>query len=255
MASGRLEAQITVPTGGWASTLAITGGAGSPYTVTIAAGTYYPTTFLSALSTAMNAAAVGDGTFTVSASTADGTGTGQVTIAHTVETFTFTPPTAMRELLGFAAALTPAALTFTGTSCLAGLWLPDCPQDSAYGADPGHYEIDASRSVTPGGQVYALAYGRRRLLPSVRWSHVTRARARIAGEAVPGQSFESWLLATHGGTRSYFVGAPPVRVYAGAADASPYATLYLTRPDATAMDRPAAPWHGLYSVEIAGYAQ
>lgn len=256
MSSGRLEAQITVPTGGWSASLSIT-GIGGPYAISFAAGaTYYPSTFVAALETALDAASGSDGDFTVSLNRTDDTGTGVVTIAHATQTFTLTSVSAaLLDLLGFASDLTPAALSFAGTSGMRGLWLPDCPIDSPYGAEAGHYEFDRSRSITPSGVVSSLVFAERRRHPAIRWSHVTRARARAAAESAPVRSFETWFRDTHGGACSYFVGSPLVRVYSDAADASPFATLYLDTPDGTAMERAAAPWNGLYPIEIGGYAQ
>ena len=66
MARGRVEARITVPTGGWSVSLTIT-AIGGPYTVTVAAGNYFPTDLLSTFQTQLDAATGGDGAFTVSA--------------------------------------------------------------------------------------------------------------------------------------------------------------------------------------------
>ena len=88
MARGRVEARITVPTGGWSVSLTIT-AIGGPYTVTVAAGNYFPTDLLSTLQTQLDAATGGDGAFTVSASWGEA-GTGLVTIAHATQTFTLT---------------------------------------------------------------------------------------------------------------------------------------------------------------------
>lgn len=256
MTYGRLEARLTVPSGGWAAQLNVT-GIGGPYALSWTAGaTYYPADLLTDLATKLNAAAVGDGTFAVAASLGDGTGTGLVTISHTVETFTLTSITStLREALGFAADLTPAALSFVGTSHQRGVWLPDCPVDSDYGSEPGHTEVDRSLSVSPEGAIWGAVYASRRHHPSIRWSHVGRAKAREAAETVAGASFEAWWLDTHGGRKSYFAGVPPVRWYASSADASPTTTLQLYKPTSTQMDRSVEGWNGLYPVEIGGYVR
>lgn len=248
---GKLEARIKLPAA-WSATLNIT-GIGGPYTLSWTSGaTYYPSDLLSDLATKLNAAAGGDGTFAVSVSTE----TGLVSITHTVQTFTLALPTDLRAILGFAADLTPAALTFTGTSALRGLWLPDCPQWGTYGAEQGHTEVDRSVSTTPAGVVHGLVYGTRKRYPAIRWTHVGRARARAAGEVTPGESFESWWLDTHGGRRSYFPGVPPVRVFASSSDASPFVTLQLTTPSSTEMSQAVEGWTGLFGpIEIGGYAQ
>ncbi len=87
MSRGRLEAQLTVPVGGWDIALTIT--AIGAFTVTVPAGNYYPTDLLATLKTQLDAASGGDGVFTVTGSFGEA-GTGKVTISHTVETFTIT---------------------------------------------------------------------------------------------------------------------------------------------------------------------
>ncbi len=76
--NGKLEAQITVPTGGWQ--IACTDDVGGPTTVTMPAGTYYHSSvgnlsedFADALATAINAAMGATWTVTVAAGEA-GTG-------------------------------------------------------------------------------------------------------------------------------------------------------------------------------------
>ena len=88
MANGKLEARITFTTA-QVMTVAITAIGGSPFTVTVAAGSYFPTALLTELQTQLDAASGADGAFTVSASIGE-SGTGLVTISHTVETITIT---------------------------------------------------------------------------------------------------------------------------------------------------------------------
>jgi hypothetical protein len=191
----------------------------------------------------------------VSMSKTDGSGSGLVTIAHATQTFTLSfTTTAFRSLLGFAASLSPAALTFTGTAAMRGVWLPDCPIDSAYGREGGHTEIDRSVSISPTGDAYGLVYSSRTFHPSFTWTHVGRARAREAAETVTAQSFESWFLDTHGGRISYFAASPQVRIYDDSDNETYAGDFYLTSPlDTTAMEKAAAPWHGLWSISVGGY--
>lgn len=253
MTCGRLEAQLTLSSA-VDLTLTIT-AIGGPYTVTIAAASYFPTTLLSTIQTQLDAASGADGAFTVSMSKTDGTGTGLVTIAHATQTFTLAIPAAFRSLLGFAADLTPAALTFTGTTCLRGVWLPDCPFDSTYGNELGHAELDRSTTITPTGAMTGLVYQSRRRHPEFRWAHVTRARAREAAETTTGQSFEAWFLDTHGGRyTTYYVACPQVKVYSDSTNDTAIGSFYLNAPSVdTSMEKIAAPWHGLWSVAIGGY--
>lgn len=250
---GRLEAQWTLAA---SQTMALTITAiGGPYTITIAAGSYYPTALAAEIQTQLDAASGSDGAFTVSISKTDETGTGILTIAHATQTFslTFTSAT-FRTALGFAADLTPAALTFSGTSTMYGVWLPDCAMDSTYGAESGQSDVDASSTVSPRGHMYGLVYQTRVRHPEFRWSHVTRARARRAAETTTSQSFESWYLLTHGGESTFFVAHPPVKVYRDSTNDTLIAAYYLDTPaSTTAMEMAARPWHGLWTVVVGGY--
>ncbi len=248
---GRLEAQITVPTGGWAISVTIT--AIGTYTVTVPAGTYYPTDLLSTFKTQLDAANGGDGTFTVSGSFGE-SGSGLVTISHTVETFTITwSNTNIRDALGFTATLTPAALTFTGTRNAQGVWLPDCPMSAARGPnDPGYVLSDRTETISPRGDVNALKFQSRTILPPVRWSHVSKASAKVVSEVTVGESFEQWWRYTHNGELSYFAIAPPVRIIWDADVSATYHEFRLTGRNSTEMPRVVEDWDGLWTVEISG---
>src|SRR3990167_1112188 len=88
---GRLEGQITVPTGGWTATV------GGP--ATIAAGTYYAAAFLAAVGAAFATA----GSTTCAASASLGvSGTGLVTITFGSATAITWVSTDLRDILGFA---------------------------------------------------------------------------------------------------------------------------------------------------------
>lgn len=249
---GRLEAQITIPTGGWAVSVTITSI--GTFAVTVAAGTYYPTDLLSTFATQLNAATGADGVFAVSGSFGE-SGTGLVTISHTVETFTLTwTSTSIRDALGFTGTLTPAAASFTGARNAQGVWLPACPMAALYGSnDPGHTETDMGQTVSPRGDVHTTVYETRTRLPSVRWSHVARARARVAGETVVGESYEQWWRSTQGGELSYFASGSAVRIVWDANVSATYHTYRLVDRTGTEMQRAVEDWNGLFSVEIAGY--
>lgn len=254
MANGRLEAQYTVPTGGWVITPTIT-AIGGPFTCTIAAGTYFPTALLAALQVALDAASGGDGAFTVSAGTGE-SGTGLVTIAHATQTFTAVwTSTDLRDALGFTADLTPAALTFTGTKHMRGVWLPTHPINAPRGSDPGHTETDRSELVAPDGTVSSLVYGtaQRVRMTGVEWAVVTARRALVTQEVTVGESFEQWWLDTHSGLRTYFSTSPQVRLHWNA-DAGTYHTFYLTGRTTTELQRAGdGNWIGIWQVAISGY--
>jgi len=250
MSHGRAEAQITVPSGGWAVSVAITAVGGSPFTVTMPAGTYYPTDFLSSWQTQLDAATGADGAFTVSGSFGE-SGTGLVTIAHATQTITVTwTSTAIRDVLGFTGTLTPAALTFTGTPNMRWRWLPGAEAPFAYGnSDEGHTETDMGITESPRGDVKALVYNTRQVLPFARWSHVLVANARIQAETTVGASFEQWWRWTQGGELTYFEPLSPVRLYWDASVAS-YKTYRITGQRGTEMPRVVEEWNGLYTINL-----
>lgn len=249
MARGRVEARITVPTGGWSVSLTIT-AIGGPYTVTIPAGNIFPTDLLTSFQTQLDAATGGDGAFTVSASWGE-SGTGLVTIAHATQTFTLSwTSTDLRDVLGFAGSLSPAALTFTGTLHARGVWLPDCEMDVDRGIDGGVYETDRATQVSPQGDVYGLVYNTRQRHDGFTWPHVSHPRAQITYETTTGESFEQWWRDTHSALRSYFPeAAPQLRVYYSA-DAGTYHTFReISRVDTDA-PRADATWRYLRTVRI-----
>ena len=247
MARGRVEARITVPTGGWAVSLTIT-AIGGPYIVTVPAGYYFPTALLSTFQTQLDAASGADGAFTVSASWGE-SGTGLVTIAHATQTFTLTwTSTDLRDVLGFTGTLTPAALTFTGANHARGVWLPDCEFDDDRG-DGGIYETDRGTTVSPQGDVYSLTYNTRQRHVGYTWPHVTQPRAQIAYETTTGASFEQWWRDTHGALRSYFEAAPQLRVYLSADAGTYYTYREIGRTD-TEAPRADATWRYLRTVRL-----
>lgn len=253
MSAGMLQARITVPVGGWVMIVAITAVVGSPFTVTIPAGNYYPSELLVELQTQLDAATVADGAWSVVADLSDTTGTGLVNIKNNIQTFTIVwTSTDLRDVLGFTATLTPAAITFFGTKHLRGAFLPDCPIDSEYGGEAGHTETDRSSLVSGGGVTTVTAYGVDRVAMSpTRWSHVTRAKARTSGESPAGYggSYETWLLDTHSGRYSYFGTSPPVRVYHDAGG-SVVGTYRLIWNGSTANRRSESTWIGLWPIDL-----
>jgi hypothetical protein len=250
MTRGRLEARITVPAGGWLASLTVTAIGGPTSFTAAAAGNYFPSDLLTTFQTNLDAVFGGDGAFTVSASWGE-TGTGLVTIAHATQTYSLTwTSTAMRDVLGFAGNLTPAALSFTGTEQCEGVWLPNCEIASAYGNDDeGHNESDMGATVSPGGDIKALVYNRTTVLPSVRWSHVPKAFARTAAETTTNASFQRFWLNTQLGNLSYFEPASQLRLYWDSST-STYKTYRCVRQQGTEMPRSVAEWNGLYDVEL-----
>jgi hypothetical protein len=255
MSRGRLEAQIYQATN-WTATLTVAGFVGSAVVTVAASSTRHPADFLTALEAALDSAATSLGDpdqLSVSASWFEG-GTGRVLIEHDAGAiFTLTwISTDMRDLLGYTGNLT-GANAYTATGHAQGVWLPDCPMASKYGPnDPGHTEADRTEEESPRGDVWALQFQSKVILPSARWSHVTRARARIAGEVIAGESFERWWRNTHGGELAYFAVSPQVRLIWDADVSGTYHTYRLKDRKSTAMERAVEEWAGLWPIEIVG---
>lgn len=250
MSRGRLDAQITVPTGGWSYSLTVT-AIGGPTAGSVAAGTYYMTDFFTALQTSLDAVFGGDGAFTVSSSHGE-SGTGLVTIAHATQTYSLTwTSTNMRDMLGFTGNLTPAATSFSGTEACEATWLPNAEGAFYYGnGDEGHTETDSSTTESPRGDVKRLVYNTRQVLPSAIWSHVPKAFARAASETTVNASFERWWRNTQGGDLSYFEPCAPVRLVWNADSPSTYKTYRLPAMTSTQMGRVDDGWDGLFRVEV-----
>lgn len=251
MSRGRIDAQITVPAGGWTASLTVTAIGGPTSFTAAAAGTYYPTELLTTLQTNLDAVFGGDGAFTVSASWGE-SGTGLVTIAHAVQTFTLSwTSTALRDVLGFTSNLTPAATSFVGTEACEAVWLPNAEASFYYGnGDEGHTETDAGTTESPRGDVKRLVYNTRQVLPSAVWSHVQKAFARAASETTVNASFERWWRNTQGAELSYFEAGAPVRLIWNADSPGTYKTYRLPAMTGTMMSRVVDDWDGLFRIEV-----
>ena len=109
-----------------------------------------------------------------------------------------------------------------------------------------------SQTVSPRGDVKTLSYQSRTRIPVVRWSHVTRPRARIAGESIEGESFERWWLWTQAGGLSYFEPGARVALFWDA-DVNQSAIYRFTGRNSTEMERAVSEWNHLYPIEVTGY--
>lgn len=187
---GRLEAKITVPTGGW--TLSLTDDGAGPTTATLPAGSYYMTSLLAALIVASDAVMANNWTWSI----ADGeSASGKVTVTHDGDVCEVAwVATDLRDLLGFEndGNLTGAD-TYTSTDSGRMIWLPDGTKTSAFGdADTdGWSESDASSVESPAGHAKVLRF-QRKDVNAVTWHGISRSRCRIAGETVINQSFEKF---------------------------------------------------------------
>lgn len=189
---GRLEALITVPTGGWGLRAFDDGGI---FTATITAGTYYMTTFLAEVKTQLDAS----GTVTWTVTIADGeAGTGKVTISATgalVELYLSDALTddEVWQLMGYTETTKEGTTSHTSEGHARMIWLPDGTKTS-FGGDAdgdGWSESDARSVESPSGHVKVIKSNRKDV-NAVTWHGISRARARIAGESSLNTSFEKF---------------------------------------------------------------
>lgn len=253
---GRVEAKITVPSGGWSFTMSITGLVGTSAR-TITAGAYWPDELLAAFDAQLEAGEValgGSSGFTSSISLGE-SGTGLSTVEYdggvnfAVSAWTSTD---LRDALGFTTSLS-GATSYTTSVQAAGIWLPRAIMAAPRNQDDGHFEADRSVTVSPRGHVKALNYERRQRTGQIRWSHVQARYAVESKETTDGESFERWWLDTHCARVSYFGAAPLVRIYWDA-DVATYVEVRLIEPVSTWNTERSVPDAAIYwPVYLDGY--
>ncbi len=241
---GRLEAQMTVPVGGWA--VSATNAAGGPTVVTVPAGSYYGSDLLTTFAAQLNASRPPG--WTVTASLGEG-GTGLVTIncSSTPWSITWTS-TDLRNALGFTGNIVAVSSSQVGTSSLDGVWIPDCPmarRDTQYGND---IVSDRRDSISPDGSVFTLVGNTHLRHPPITWSHVSRARAQLPDR----NSWYQWVVRTQlAASVSYFAPGSQFNLYIDA-DANTLSNLSpLKAPglvDTKGMEPSVAGWDGRWRI-------
>lgn len=211
---GRLEGRITVPTGGWDTTV----GGG---TATIPAGTYYPTTFLAEVATRFATAS----STTCSATGGTGeNGNGLTTIVFGVAKSITWVDTEVRDILGFTGNQS-AAVTHVGTQHIRNLWLPDChyaAPNSIGDSFRGYRVADVRSAENAAGYVWTHM-GQEKVWTWLRWPAVTRAKTWQANETTVNASWERFCRDALWGVASWGTPGGPVRFYPNAG-LSTYAT-------------------------------
>lgn len=222
---GRLEAQFTVPSGGWDIAVSLSGGGSG--TATITAGDYFLTDFLTEIATRITAVISTENCY-VNLSKSEASGTGKVTLTAEGSNLAVTwTDTEVRDILGFTGNLS-AAVTYVATNHAMHVWLPDCSMFAPYGLnDPGMEESDVRQAETPAGDVFTIYGQRKTVLNGLRWDAISHARARIAGESVSGESFQQFYRDSLLGERAWNQPGPQVRLYWDS-DASDYDTYRLS---------------------------
>lgn len=249
---GRLEAQMTVPAGGWGFEL---DDGVAPTAGSIPAGEYYLEDLLLQLKFALQTASQVGATYTVTASTGEG-GTGRVTISSTAASFFLDlsisdalPVAIGWPAGGFVVDVSGAPQLSPGQPAM--LWMPDVPKITPYGdGDSGTDRSDA-RSTQNGSMVRTI-YGKRwRVVEpgEIRWVGVTHPRTRIAEESIANESFEAfWRNAILGEGPGGQPGGP-IRLYWDA-DGASYATYAVLDPTQSRPQQLRQSWTGAWIVEL-----
>lgn len=227
--NGKLEARITVPTGGW--TITLTDASGGPTSVQLPAGTYYHSsdgsnanTLAEALTSAANTLMTE--TWTISVPTGEGA-TGRYTITCTGATcsVTFTD-TELRDLLGFTGDKS-GSTTYTGTNQCQGLWLASNGWQKKNGKPGGSARVsDQQYSLNASGYVFAIQ-GRDYKTAQILWPMETRSKCWTADEGTPANgAFETFLYDGIWGKAAWGTVTGPIRFHpdADADTATDYGT-------------------------------
>ncbi len=217
---GRLEYQITVPSGGWDTTV---GGV----TKTIPAGTYYLSSVGSGSRDFLAEVAFQFGATSVVASIGEN-GTGLVTIQFAGATAIAWVDTEVRDILGFTAD-SAAATSHTGTKHARGAWVPQTPslRLNAGGNWRGHAESDYRSVSNMAGYVWVRSGQSRTILEPLIWSGIKRHKTWIANETDSGyanQSLQRFWLDGVWGQAAWGTPGGPVRFYEDAALDTNYGT-------------------------------
>lgn len=230
---GRLEARITVPTGGWSAAVDDSGGGGA-VAATVPAGTYYllsadlvgggTQSLVAAFEAALNAAAPTD-TLTVTVSAGEA-GTGKTTIASSGSTSLAWTDTELRDLLGYEADLSAGTSWVSPRQCQA-LWLPDCPYDARNELDGswwGEPESDFATARNSAGYVWGYAGESCEVLEGLAWNAVSRRKAIQANESTGHESWERFARQGIWGQAAWGTPTGPIRLYPDADDHATHGT-------------------------------
>jgi hypothetical protein len=224
MPNGRLEAQITVPTGGWSGTIDDSGGGGA-VSWSVPAGIYYLVELLVELASRLNIAAPTD-TITVTVGNGEN-GTGRVTISSTGTIAIVWIAIDLRDLLGYTGNLSGSS-SYLATQHARSLWIAGSPYRAPNEVAPwaGWPKADFRTVESAAGQVWAFM-GQKKEIASLAWDAVPRSRASKANEVLVNESFQRFVEDGVWGVAPWGTPAGPVRFFPDAGVAS-YAEYYVT---------------------------
>jgi hypothetical protein len=232
-------------------TVTITTTAGGPTVVNILAADATSTVYdlCAAMKIALDAAAIG--TWTVTPSFGE-SGTGKVTITCNQATYTLAwTSTNARDALGFTASVTQVAATQTGANAAKGVFLPDCVKWTAHGDnDPGDEVTDLLYTSDGNGNVTTTSGGETKTMLTVRWSHLSRARARYVGETTVNASWQTVWRDCHRGDLAYCLPGATARLVWDADVPATYHTYQIVDRQRSGEVTAVQNWNGLYTLEL-----
>lgn len=217
---GKIEYQITVPTGGWDTTV---GGA----TKTIPAGTYYLSSPGSGARDFLDEVKTQFGASSVAGSLAEN-GTGLITIQFSGSTAIAWVDTEVRDILGFTAD-SASATSHTGTKHARGIWMPNTSSFrlNSGGNWRGHMESDYRSVRNYAGYVWVRSGQSCTILEPLFWGGLKRHKVWIANETDSGyanQSLQRFWLDGVWGQAAWGTPGGPIRYHENAADDATYGT-------------------------------
>lgn len=245
---GKLEGQITVPTGGWDTTV----GGG---TATIPAGTYYLSSagsggndFLAEVASQFGTAAATSCTCTASLGE---NGTGIVTITFGSATAVTWVDTEVRDILGYAGNLS-SGTSHVSTKHARGVWLPNRPYVNLNGGGTwaGWREGSVAQVENAAGYVFTHV-GQTKVVTNLQWSSIKRARIWVANESTANESWERFWLDCIWATAGGF-GTPggPIRFYPDAATDATYFSYKAVGIEKFSPEQFSPNWTGTWNVEL-----
>ncbi len=235
---GRLEGRLTVPTGGWSTTI-------NAATATVPAGNYYLSDLL--VEVGARFATAGATTCTATASLGE-SGTGIVTITFgSAKSITWVA-TDLRDILGFAGNST-SATSHIGTLHARGAWLPTCPYKAPneIGANWQGWREGHARTVGNHAGYTWTHMGQERVATWLEWPSVKRSRTWTAHEATANESWERFVRDVIWGVPAWGNASGPVRFFPDAANNGTFATYRVAdashiKPEPVFADYAGGPW-------------
>lgn len=259
--AGKLEARVSIPTGGWDMTVTETGGGGASDTITIPAGEYYHSTvgdgsndLPAEIAAQLNGSVTLNGTYTCTVGAGEsGTGKYTMTVSGggvTEMDVTAWDDTSLRDLLGYSGS-EAAAATYTGDNHAKSLWLPTRGYFAEVDGEwDGIHESDLQTQTSMSGHHWAVS-GRRRRVLAVRWNALAKEKVYVVAETVTGESFEQfWIDAIYGEAAHTAKPAGPIRLHRDADTDGTYSTFNLEGQAAPLWPRFNERNWNLYSVSL-----